>query len=540
MKEILRYLLANSISMESFLRVMQNELFLRFWNIDILILFDYIDDSQFKDSFVNVEDLSYEKLCNIPVKKINIQKGSYINDDDVRGEYLDYYEPYTMIAHELIRNINGRFEYGVRDFRVTGYSIDDSCPMCGEVYNYGFQIDVSNRYWNNLDFFRYVVEVLDKDFHYPVIPSFYNTNKVLFDNFEIKFLYSNTKIRRLGYLKILLSMFNKRPQIPISKLPRDFELLCQEYEDYRKQYKNTKGNVIITKSGNSAMPYIELSQKMGLVLKSATAYRLGKNGIIYNSLANNHLLGNKNPFVLNNVDKYFFGEILMREDFLFIYTILEQISLRSRISYKLLKLDFKEILLRKISEYIDIANLKNKSAVGRLQLAKRQITQWNNSASYMEHIIMPRLNWLYDLDYIVLNKDLSFHLTDTGHQLLLNLTSWNDISLWSVCSPTNYLDMYYMRMLNDIYGLKKSVWDNTKLDIIKKYLEESISLFRTLAPNRITYSLFVLYLKYNSFMKDGLVIDEYDVRNLLESQRIPLYILKYQSQYKDGYIQKLK
>lgn len=77
MKKIIEYLLANTSSIESFLRVWQNELFLRFGHIDISILFDYIDDSQYKDSFINIEELSSEELCNIPIKNIVIQKGSF-------------------------------------------------------------------------------------------------------------------------------------------------------------------------------------------------------------------------------------------------------------------------------------------------------------------------------------------------------------------------------------------------------------------------------------------------------------------------------
>ena len=333
-------------------------------------------------------------------------------------------------------------------------------------------------------------------------------------------------------------MFQINSQIQIIKLATSFERLCQRYESYRVHYKNTKGKVIETKSGSSAMPYIELAQKLGLILKGSTTYRLGKNGKLYNLLIADLPQIQESPFILTDIDKYFWGEILLREDYWLIYPILEQASLLNKPSYKSLKMNFKEILLKKIGEYIDDANIKKVSSATRLQYIKRQITQWNDSSSYMEHVIMPRLNWLYDLDYIVLNKDLSYHLTESGYRLLLNLSSWNDISLWLVCSPVYYLERYYMRIMDNTYTLMKKTWNESFNDLIENYLEKGLSLFKTLAPNRITYSLFASYLKYSFFVNENLVIDEYDIRNILETEQIPSFIIKYQSQFKDGYIQK--
>ena len=539
MKEIFEYLIRESSSIESWLRVQQNELFLRFKFIDISIIFDYIDEGQYDDMYVDIEKVNISALCDIPIKKIIIQKGSAIYiDSTTHDEYLEDYEPYTMMAHELIRKINSKYKSGVQNYRITAYCIDDSCSMCSKLYEYGFQLEIGKQYWKDLIFFQYIVEVIDKEEHTLSIPSFYDTNKEVFDSYEVKFLATNTKTRRLGYLKILLSMFQINSQIPIIKLATSFERLCQRYESYRVHYKNTKGKVIETKSGSSAMPYIELAQKLGLILKGSTTYRLGKNGKLYNLLIADLPQIQESPFILTDIDKYFWGEILLREDYWLIYPILEQASLQNKPSYKSLKMNFKEILLKKIGEYIDDANIKKVSSATRLQYIKRQITQWNDSSSYMEHVIMPRLNWLYDLDYIVLNKDLSYHLTESGYRLLLNLSSWNDISLWLVCSPVYYLERYYMRIMDNTYTLMKKTWNESYNDLIENYLEKGLSLFKTLAPNRITYSLFASYLKYSFFVNENLVIDEYDIRNLLETEQIPSFIIKYQSQFKDGYIQK--
>lgn len=75
-------------------------------------------------------------------------------------------------------------------------------------------------------------------------------------------------------------------------------------------------------------------------------------------------------------------------------------------------------------------------------------------------------------------------------------------------------------------------------DIIHKYLYSSFNLFKTLAPNRINFSQFVLYIKNMLFFKNNILLDEADLINIFGENKIPGYICKLQTQYKDGYIQK--
>ena len=185
------------------------------------------------------------------------------------------------------------------------------------------------------------------------IPKFYNSKKELKDSFELNILNSNTKIRRLGYLKILLKMFDEQTKIPVAKMNTKFEKYCQDYEDSRKAHKNTKGNVIVTKTGNSANPYIELALSLGLIHKAAGIYQIGKTGKVYNVLKNKIDNTNENPFEFSQFDTTFFLELLLKEDYWFLYAILEQAEITPNITYKTLKKDFKQILLKQISQFID-------------------------------------------------------------------------------------------------------------------------------------------------------------------------------------------
>ena len=541
MEDVLRYLIENS-TFESNLRSVRNELLLVFDDINISIFFCHLNEDVYDENYLSADELDISLLSENPIEKIIIQGGSFIcNDGDKHKEYLEYYKPYSSIVYELVRDIKELFQNSINWFRIGSYCSDDSCSMCDDVYEYGFQIDVNEKYWVCKDFYKYIIEKSSSIIRIARIPSFYDLEYEVKDNYDLKYISTNTKTRRIGYLKILLSMFVNQPQIPASKLNTRFELLCQNYEQYRLLHKNTKGNVILTKNGTSAKPYIELALKFGLLNNGGNIYRLGKTGKAYEAIASHFGLWEGNPFVLNRIDTLFWSELILREDYWFIYNILEQAAINPTSSYRALKKTFKWILLKQIDEYIDDLYANNSSALIRLSTIKRQITQWEKPEVYLEHILMPRLNWLYDMDYILLNSDLSYSLTQKGKRLLYNLAIWNDIALHRVCSPAIWLDMYYLKMMNIVYELNfglYSDWSNT--NFIQEYLEKDFNKFRTLAPNRITYSIFASYLKYTLFDKNNIVIDNSDIREMFESNKLPAYILKFQPQYKDGYIQKIK
>lgn len=526
---------------DSCLRVCRNELLYHLSVFDISVFFTDLSGINFDESIIDANDIDYITLSNIPIEKIIVHNGSFVYyDSTIHKECIEHYRPYTFMTYRLVRKINKQFDSACEKYTIGQFCFDDSCSMCDDVFQYGFQIEINKQYWSNLNFFQYLVdEISHEEIYNWSIASFYDFEQITNENYELKYISTNTKTRRIGYLKILLSMFIEHPQIPISRLNIRFEQLCQYFDDYRKIYKNTKGNVIVTKKGTSAEPYIELAQKIGLIIKGSNAYRLGKNGKTYIVLAQHFTTSEKNPFNLNDFDKYYFGELLLREDYWFIYTILEQALVNPVISFKKLKYIFKDLLLHQIDVYINDANSTKNSCADKLQLVKRQISQWEKPEVYMEHILMPRLNWLYDLGYIELNNDLSFGLTMTGERLLFHLSSWNDSSLTKICSSSAFLEKYYMKMINDIYELKQKDWCISNVTLIEKYLEKSFALFKTLAPNRITYSMFVSYLKYSLFILDKVVIDEENIRNLFETNILPSYILKIQVQYKDGYIQKI-
>ena len=319
----------------------------------------------------------------------------------------------------------------------------------------------------------------------------------------------------------------------------DFERYCQSYNEYLSLYKNRKGNIILTKTGNSAAPYIELGISLGLIHKSMGYYELGKIGKVYSVLRKNLRESNgENPFVLSPFEQSFFLENILRQDYFFIYTILELSYVNYSISYLSLKKIFQEKLLSNMDLCIEYAKLNNPGKFLSLRTVKKRISEWNKSESYLEHVLMPRLNWLYDLNIIDLKDDLSFSLTTSGKRLFYNLTIGKDLALHMMASLDAYIDSFYMKVLNEIYGSKNKMFQDDDYKMFVAYLDQSFYFFRTLAPNRVTFSLFSYYIRYILFYNHSIVLDTEDIKKIFAKKEYSNYIYRFQEQYKDGYIQK--
>ena len=73
-----------------------------------------------------------------------------------------------------------------------------------------------------------------------------------------------------------------------------------------------------------------------------------------------------------------------------------------------------------------------------------------------------------------------------------------------------------------------------------EYLNQCFDLFKTIAPNRTTFSLAANYCKYMLLWNNQIMLDNEEIVSLLNRELSIYYIYKYQAQYKDGYIQKRK
>lgn len=536
MKEFWRFLQDKYNEMNSCFRVNGNiELLFDMdcYRIVVGIKKDYECHFESKSNYDTIENYDLSKIKLSFIEYIKIQYGTGLFYEDNR-EYTEILQPFNYIQNTLLNHMNTTFDNSVTSSNVGTYCFDDSCSMCDDIWEYGFILTVNEIYWSNLDFFQFLDNAI-KGLSDTKVPSYYSEQDSLSDNYEINILPSNTKSRRLGYLKLILWMFEERSKQPVISIYTNFEKYAQIFSNYLLEYKNKKGLVIETKTGNSAKPYIELAENLGLIHKTVTNYELGKMGKVYLSIKPIH---DSNPFLLDDFDKAFFLEQILKNDYLYMYTIMELICRESVPSYNALKLTFQKHLLNRLLNLLSQDSKADSTKILKIKVIEQRVKAWDKPMTYLEHILMPRINWLYDLGLIEYKNKNIFNFTASGKNCFLNISIWNDLGMRQIANPINCIDRYYIKVVDNTYIYKAKSYASGLEDLLIGYLDDCFEKFKTVAPNRTTFSLAANYCKYMFCFKRKIMLDIEEIKEILATKLNKSYIYKYQAQYKDGYIQK--
>ena len=172
----------------------------------------------------------------------------------------------------------------------------------------------------------------------------------------------------------------------------------------------------------------------------------------------------------------------------------------------------------------------------KIRSIRERISNWQKPEIYIDHILIPRLNWLYDLDLVDLKKNWEFRLTEQGKRLLMCLINSQDITHKQTCDIKNILKAIYMRVVNKTYNLQYSIFGNADTLDVDRLIDKSFSLFKTLAGNRVTLSVLTTYIKLQMMEQQKVIVDADDIEKYIKNNN--RYILKFQSSYGEGYIQK--
>ena len=217
---------------------------------------------------------------------------------------------------------------------------------------------------------------------------------------------------------------------------------------------------------------------------------------------------------------------------------MELICKESSPSYKVLRLAFQKQLLHRLYCLINQENRVDSSRLLKLKIIEQRVKSWDKPMTYLEHILMPRINWLYDLGLIEYKNSSVFTFTPNGMNCFLNLAIWNDLEMKLIANPNSFINNYYMKIVDYVDLCKAKLYASEFEDTLVDYLNDCFVLFETIAPNRTTFSLAANYCKYMMLWRNQVIMDVADLENLLNYQLSKRYIFKYQAQYKDGYIQK--
>jgi len=542
-------------SQQSFF-LQNNRLLFEFEQYEITFEFNIINPKDFvvESQYDNLQFSELKKLAEKEVRGCFIGSSEYLG---YRVDIIDFNKPISICCrmYEALNIIHKINPTSIESYLLTqneGYNDDiDATAFCDTEPNYLFEIHISEISYSDSKFFNILFEKLrfnDERYTPPYFYwQFYKRNKEIPDYKRISIPNTNTKVRRLGYFKALGNFLNKYNKIPANFISKKFEKYAEQYEESLNIYKNNKGFIKLTKTGISALPYIETAKDIGFLNLLNTVYSLGKLVKVYQVLKNELKEEESNIFYLTKLDKLFFLETILREDFLYTSLLLELIKMKGNTDYPELVENFQPLILNRLNQMANATWFKKSSKQYReIKRVIERIQKWQKAEVYLEHVLMPRLNWLHDLELIEMGKKPHIELTDAGIKLFNNLCYWNDINWSRIISPHEFLNRFAVHLFDNVY-CDTSIKEKSKAPMLEDELKAKITLilknsfpyFKTLAPNRITASQAITYTKYKLYLTHNIKVEHQFVVNFLKSPEQNIFVYKYQKQYDDGYIQKI-
>jgi hypothetical protein len=360
-----------------------------------------------------------------------------------------------------------------------------------------------------------------------------------------EYLSLHTKVRRLGYLKLLVEQYFDRDFLPVNSFNQYFEKVAadksfqKQLDEYARYYrKDNKGIIEFLSTGASAEPYTKLAEDLSIIAKSNYSYILTKYGKVYKVIYERYKKERakfrfieelkvtkpmtlfedeptrSNLFVLNALDKFFFLKMILEKDFLYLKSILNIIghkddySIKNRnVKYEIVKENLSRELLIQARAVHDSKQLSQNQKNKALQFEKKISSKDLQIRSY-ESIVEPRINWLLDLDLIdgSKHKQDSLVLTEQGESLLNKIKYIYDVE--------NFIETEFVRTYCSVYKIlpkSESIIEKR----VEKYLNYAFINFKTLAPSRINASQAFNYISIMCLLRDGIVAEYTEIKKYI-------------------------
>lgn len=541
MREVLEYYLNDCQQA----MIHQNELSFEFGG-DYVIAFSFDINDDIDNDALDDEYYSYNTISDFSDIDEFLRRIDEFTSLTIKGhEYLAWREDLTegrSITNEMfsfIKIITAHQQDAVLDYYT---SIDFGDAMCDKYGSYLFNIQIIEELWWDIKFAKHLIE---NSISTVSVPNFYTVffrkNKSIKDNKIVPVLSTNTKVRRLGYFKILSLFLNENKKVPATSIDKKFENYCLKYKELLEENQFKKGLINETKTGISAKPYIDTANDLEFLNKINNIYYSGKPFKIYQVLKS-EFSDSSNVFELNGFDRIFFLECILRNDYFYFSNLLELLYIEEKTTYSHLVHVFKNQLIARLENYKKENSHEDRKILNGIETVLNRIKKWEKPEVYLEHIIMPRLNWMLDFR-IITGINNEFKITEIGLKLFQHLCIWNDINTDKIISSDAFLDRFMVHLYDDCYNNSEVVNPKDENLILKKmyrHIENSFDLFKTLAPNRVTASQAANYTKYQLYFNDSIKVGYQYILGKLSEKEQDKFIFKYQEQYQDGYIQNKK
>jgi len=504
------------------------------------------------EEFENKIKIELEKLISNKDKLLDISIDTLsINIPIMKNEFLDLFDVFRLFNKyfSFIPTINHSLEY-------KSLKYNDSFDICYNEFlkydKYIYEVEIEKRYYKNNDFFHELLKSLrSKSKKYESFSKKYYriinsegvssfSNQFIMELNFIKVLSLQTKVRRLAYLRMILSLFLKSSYFPENIFSKKIEEESKKYKKNLSKYINTKGTIEITKTGSSSKPYIDLIIDLKLLYAQNNRFQLSKYGKIFNVIKDKEDYIPNNYFKLSKYEKAFFLSFIMQNDNFYIWVLIDLIYIfGNKTSIKEIKEVFKQYIIQELDFIVKNSNLSKKNKQ-KIKIQIERIKSWKKPKIYLEHIIEPRINWLLDLNIINENEFLEnkIVLSEKGLILFNVLNSYYDLfqEKYVIMNEIIYRDFF--KLINEMYSIEASDINDSDLVYIEQYIDESFYLFKTMAPNRVTASQSILYVCFMMLFYRKKIVNFLEVKEYLNSKKNKKFIFDWYKTENDGSIRK--
>jgi len=500
------------------INIVDNTIILEYANIVITLQID-------KELTKNINE--YQKIPTYILKKIKTIESISIN-------LLVGHNNYNKILNilQLYYKFFNSFLY------IDIYYDDNMFIECSHKY---YKINLLKENLLNEKFIKQLIQKnLNNDKSFLDFTSCFLNNNLTLD--LPKSITTQTKVRRLGYLFVILEMFNNSKYYPLSIFNKKIEQQALKYNDNLQKYIDNKGLISISKTGNSAKPYVDFLTSLKLLYYQNNTYQLSKYGKIYNILFSKLHTKQKNKFNLSVFQKAFSLWFLIQNDILYLFSLLEIIYIQKNdTNVSKIKDVFQEYILEALEFTMKHSKISTKFK-NNISDKITRIQQWEKPKVYLEHIVEPRINWLLDLG--LLNEEIylsnRISLSKRGLNFLFYFGYCFDQSEERFTISRELRCHSFFNIINIIYDINAKEIQKKDLILIEKYIDESFTLFKTIAPNRVTASQAILYTCYMMLFQEGIVVNFCTIQQYLYSKENTKYIFDWYKTENDGSIRRKK
>lgn len=344
----------------------------------------------------------------------------------------------------------------------------------------------------------------------------------------------NTQTRRLGYILQLCMLIGDK-YISATRLSRELEKWATQNSQALDLHISNKGT--FGRSPQSwSKKYITLASQLQLISEVSGYLRLSKTGRVLLNLERKEI-SEGNPFKLSPRIALFFLYQILTVDSDYLIPILE-LSTTYHKQSKIMSesQDFLKKRFKSLSQQIASIQLRSK-----FEERASSISSWENPRKYAEHVVLPRLNWLLDLELLDWESHKSDRLyipSKKGTNLLGKLfgieeyhfvtEEWCQSNLF-LCWPL-------------ICQVEAELWvdlsEQQKSQIIHDHVKSGFDLFKTMAYPRVSAYQIVLYTIFSLYFKKKIATQFSDIKKSLEfySDSGKNWKFKWLSIDNDGYL----